>query len=132
MFARPRDASFLGNHQTSDRGKVIGLDLHVKQALNFSNLSAAQNLISAIACGDDLLRLFAADVLVFDLADDFFEDVFDGHQSSHAAVFIHYHRQIRVRLLHLAQQLGDWFGFRHKINGPDKWANRRIGFAHRK
>ena len=119
------------NHQPGDRRKVVRLDLHPKQPLDFSDLNSTENFIGAIARGNNLLCVFAADVFVFDLAHNLFEDVFDGYQAGDAAVLIDHHRQINVRLLHFFEQLGHRLGFRHKVNRPDEWGDGRIRLAGR-
>ena len=55
-------------------------------------------------------------MLVADLSDDFFHQVFDGHQAGHSAVFVHDNGHADIVLLHLAQQIADQLALGHKID----------------
>ena len=130
MLTLPGYASFLRDDQAGDRREVVSFDFHIEQALDFSNLSTAENLVRVIAGWNDFLRLFSALVFIFDLADNFFQDVFNRDQPRNAAIFVDHHREIGVRFLHFAQEFRYRFRFRNEINRSNEGRDRRIGFAH--
>ncbi len=57
-------------------------------------------------------------VFVFNLSDDLFDQVFDGHQTVNAAVFVDHQRHVPPLGLHLGQQHPDRHGRGHKQQGP--------------
>ena len=71
-------------------------------------------------------RLFARVVFILDLADDLFQNIFDGHQPGHAAVFIHDNRYVDMALLQFLEQVAHALGFRNKIGWPND-ARQRNG-----
>ena len=60
------------------------------------------------------VAVFLDIVLVLDVADDLFQHVLDGHQASHAAVFVDHHGHVVVVGAELAQQHVEALGFRHE------------------
>ena len=63
---------------------------------------------------DDML--FFKVVFVFDVADDFLEQVFNGNQPVNAAVFVNNHSHVDFVGLHVAQQVQDPHGRRNEFD----------------
>ena len=131
MLTGEGHASFLRDHKAGNGAEVVICDLHRKEFLNLTDFNAAEDLVSAVINRHDFFHFLAADVFIFDLADDFLEDVFHRDQAGDAAVFIDHNGHINMRLLHFAQQLIDRLGFRHCIERPHEFDDRRVSFAHR-
>src|SRR5580704_6190998 len=70
-------------------------------------------------------------VLVPDLADDFLNQIFDGHQARHPTVLVHHHRHANIVLLHIAQQVADQFALGHKVDitAHDRVHSAIVGFG---
>src|ERR1700694_1693142 len=62
LLARSRYAALLCNYQTGNRRALVSLNFHAEQALDLSNLGSTAHFIDAVARGNDLFRLFTADV----------------------------------------------------------------------
>ena len=56
-------------------------------------------------------------MLVGDVADDGFEQVFDGDEAGDAAVLVDDDAHVLLLALHLAEELGDFFGLGHEGGG---------------
>ena len=52
----------------------------------------------------DIVVIFVKIIFVLDVADDLFENVFDGDQAADTGVFVEHHRYVVVRYAELAQQ----------------------------
>ena len=71
-------------------------------------------------------------VLVADVADQFFEDVFDGDQAGGAAVFVEHDRDVDLLQAEVVQQVAQRFGL-GDVERPGAWptrmSNRSAGCA---
>ena len=87
-------------------------------------VEVVQSVFSAdkvfVAVGDDL---GGSDVvLVDDLADELFDDVFDGDQTGGAAHFVLDDRHLRLLKPHLGQEVVEGLGFGDEVCGANEFA----------
>src|SRR5579871_2697167 len=62
-------------------------------------------------------------VLILNVADDLFHQVFNGHQASDRAIFIDYNRHMNALVLKLVQQIIQLLGFGDKVGGAHEIAH---------
>ena len=82
-----------------------------------------QPLAGLFLDGDAALDLV---MLVLDLADDLLDQVLDGDQPIHAAIFVDHHRHMDALLLHLLQQNADRHRGRHVKQRPQHRPQREL------
>ena len=63
-------------------------------------------------------------VFVADLADDLFEQIFNGDQAGGAAVLVDDDRDLHATALKLLEQIRHALGLGHEVRGPHQWRNR--------
>ena len=87
------------------------------QLLEIFEPCAAGQLVTAVAQLADVFLLWGV-VFVFNIADDFFDNVLDGHQTGRAAVFVNGNGDMIFARAEFLEQLHHDFGFRHEEGGP--------------
>src|SRR5205085_10764379 len=96
-FACVRNISLLADDKPGDGREIISLYLHIKQSLDLSDFNRAEHVVIAVRCFNDLYYLFLLCVLVFNLAYDLFQNIFDRHESCPAAVLVNHHTKLPAR-----------------------------------
>src|SRR5262245_29289785 len=130
LFADRGQVAEFVDDQACDRGEIVGGQIDVEPALDFADLHMAAR-DDALGLLDDVglvgarLRL----VLVLDLPDDLFDQVFDGDQAGQPAVFVDDDRHRRLGFLHLGQQFVDRLGFGHEVGRARDLKATAIRFA---
>src|SRR4030095_49425 len=109
----------LVNNQSGYRSEIVGLNLHIEKSFDLSDLSRSENFVVSFADIKNFFQLVAGYILVLNLPDDLFQDVFNGNQPADASVLIDHHRQLYVCLLHFLEQFSHWFCLGHKIDLAD-------------
>ena len=93
-------------------GRFFTFGADAEQLIEPVHIHAAGYHVGVIALAHDLRLL----VFIADLANNFFDQIFDRHKASHAAVFIYHNGHTDVFLLHLAEQIAAQLALRHKVN----------------
>ena len=93
---------------------------------NRSPSSSTQPRAHAVAAGAELVDLVdVAVVLVGDLADELFDQVFERHEARDSAVLVDDHREVVRLALHLLQQGVGLHRLGHEDGGLREFAGRR-------
>src|SRR5689334_20465342 len=94
-FTNFRDFPRFINYEPGDGSEVVSFDLHVEESFDLADLSRTEYFVTTFfyAC-NDLFKFLAGNVFVFDLPDDLFEDIFDRHETAHAAILVDHHREL--------------------------------------
>ena len=107
-FAADRHAAGGGGQQAADRVDVLGVgerrEIDAERLGDVLEARARFDDEGAVAGGGDL-RPVGLVVLVLDVADDRLDHVLDRDEAVGAAVFVDHQRHMRVRGLHLHQQV---------------------------
>ena len=72
--------------------------------VEIAHLGLRLHPVSALLVRHDVVLGLVVVVLVLDVADDLFQHVLDGHQTGHAAVFVHHDGDVVARGAEFAQQ----------------------------
>src|SRR3954447_5964120 len=113
-----------GRENQSGHGLVVvAFQLGIEQILQRLDAQLAADHVFAVAEVDD--RSFVFLVLVRDLADDLFDDVFDRDDARRAAVFVDNHRHLNVLALKLAQQFRHFFRLADEVRRTRDLGRRR-------
>src|ERR1700749_2913872 len=101
-----RDASRdLADQARDGGGFMFVVDPHAKELVKSVDVHAAGNYVSMLPFAHDVSFVFVAQ-----LADNLFNQVFDGDEAGNATVFVDDHRHANVISLHLAQQFAAALG----------------------
>src|SRR5579871_732652 len=116
-------------HQAGDSSRFLAVRLGAEEFVETIDIHVSGNDKGALAFAHNF-RLVA---LVSNLADDFFNQILNGDQSRHAAVFIDDDRHADILLLHLAQQFASQLAFGDEVHVPPheriKRARMRLGIG---
>ena len=93
------------------RAAVGGLELVGEEVAESRDFEGAGDDVGAVGLADGGVVGLGLVVLVGDVAYDGFEEVFDGDEASDAAVLVDDDAHVLLFALHLAEELGDFFGF---------------------
>src|SRR5580704_17149088 len=131
-FSLLRDAPGQFGHQARDGGGFLAIHADAKQFVEMIDVHIAGDHVRMIAFLHDLGFL----VFIADFADDFFDQVLNGHQARDSAIFVDHDCHAHVVPAHLAQQVAAQLALGHKrdilahegFDGPG--ARLRIGHLH--
>lgn len=109
-LAAQRDAPRQHEDQTSQRVDLFILVIAGKLDAGFSldlvqGRAGLYQPLAGLLCHPK--TAFNLVMFVLNLADDLFDQILDGHQAVHAAIFVDHQRHMRALLLHLLQQNAD-------------------------
>jgi len=68
-------------------------------------------------------------MLIFDIADDLLDQIFDGDEAVGTAIFVDHQRELDMRRLHLHQQIEHRHRWRHKQDRPLDFADSGVAPA---
>ena len=111
LFAFVRQAAEQADRVAADRFELFVRQVQAERGVDVFDVRAG--LDDRFVVGDLANRFFfALVVLVANLADDLFEQIFHRHEPGRSAVFVDDDRQRILAALHLAQQFGDALALR--------------------
>ncbi|RWW90332.1 hypothetical protein BHE74_00044329 [Ensete ventricosum] len=114
-------------HQAIEGLGAIAGQVPAQALVQFADRGGAVDDVAAIRLGFDVR---VVDILfAFELADDFFEDVFQGDNAQHFAVFIHHHAQATLLLVEVQQLQLQGRAFRDKVGFVASGEQRLFGQA---
>src|SRR5208283_3082847 len=111
-FTRPGNVSREFAHQPGDGGRLFFIRPHPEQFLQQIDVGVAVEDVGRLVLLYDLC-LF---VLIADLADDLFDQIFDRDQATDTAVLINHDGHANIVALHLAQQFAPQLGFGNEVH----------------
>ena len=101
-------------YETANGVVIFCADLGFKNFIEFVNSCDARN--EQVTIWLSLHRCVVFVVLIPDFTDQFFEAIFECHETCQQSIFVSNHRQVKLFLLHLAHQISDRFHFGHDLN----------------
>src|SRR5258706_9872091 len=115
--------------EASDRRIILIFEIGVKYSFDLVDLSRTEHIPISILALDDLDDLFLPGVLVLDLTDDLFENIFDSNKTGNAAILVDDNGYLDVIALHAFEQLRRRFSFGYKERVAYNIANWLVLFA---
>ncbi len=112
-------------HDPAVYGCRVNIFFYIKVVEHLIQIGTAKHAIRTVLLLHNILQLHCI-MLVIDLPDQFFDDVFHRHQSRGAAVLIHDDCDMRLTHLQPFEQLRDLHGACHKDDRLDVGGNRHI------
>src|SRR5579862_1525332 len=100
--------------QAGDRRRFFPLRLHAEKFIQAIDIHSTGN----DECPFPVTNDFGLVAVVTNFAHDLFDQILDGDQSRHAAIFIDDDRHADVLLLHLAQKIAAQLAFGNKVDIP--------------
>ena len=118
-------------------GLVVGggdgglrIELIGEEIAEAGEFEGAGDDVGAVGLADGRVVGFGLVVLVGDVADDGFEEVFDGDEAGDGAVLVDDDAHVLLFALHLAEELGYFFGFGDEGGGTlDLGDGAGVGFG---